>query len=271
MLRLRYHGTSPIPIEADCLTPDNLAGKSLAEIAALPVQHGNRTEPLGAFFDIDGDSADREIRIDGDCSKVKRIGLAMNSGRIVASGNVGMHVGAELSGGELVVEGDASDWIGAEMTGGRIHVHGSAGNLAGAAYRGSRRGMRGGVLLIDGNAGRELGATLRRGLIAVGGSVGDFAGANLIAGSIFLFGRPGVRFGAGMKRGTVALLGESAEVLPTFAAACDYAPVFLSLYLRKLAAWGFGPAAAAGRAVRCRRYVGDLASLGKGEILIRRE
>jgi formylmethanofuran dehydrogenase subunit C len=271
MLQLRYHGTSPIPIEADCLTPDNLADKSLADIAALNVQHGNRTEPLGAFFDVAGDPADREIRIDGDCTKVKRIGLGMKSGRIIVVGNVGMHAGAEMTGGELIVEGDAGDWVGAEMAGGRIHVHGSAGNLAGAAYRGSRRGMRGGVLLIDANAGREIGATMRRGTIAVGGSVGDFAGANLIAGSIFVFGKPGGRFGAGMKRGTIALLGESAEVLPTFAVACDYAPVILSLYLRKLAAWGFGPAAAAGRAVRCRRYLGDLASLGKGEILIRRE
>jgi formylmethanofuran dehydrogenase subunit C len=271
MLRLRYRGDSPIPIEAECVTPDNLAGKSLADIAALPVQHGNRAERLGDFFDVDGDPTDREIRIDGDCAKVKRIGVAMASGRIVVVGNVGMHAGAEMTGGELVVEGDAHDFVGAEMAGGRIHVHGSAGNLAGGAYRGSRRGMRGGVLLIDGRAGHEVGATMRRGLIAVGGPVGDFAGVNLIAGSIFLFGRPGLRFGAGMKRGTVALLGESAEVLPTFAPACDYAPVFLSLYLRKLAAWGFGPAGAARPPVRCRRYQGDLASLGKGEILIRRE
>ena len=32
MLYLRYRGTSPIPIEVDCLTPDNLAGKSGADM-----------------------------------------------------------------------------------------------------------------------------------------------------------------------------------------------------------------------------------------------
>ena len=41
MLQLRYRGSTTIPVEAECLTPDNLAGKTPAEVAALPVQHGN--------------------------------------------------------------------------------------------------------------------------------------------------------------------------------------------------------------------------------------
>ena len=45
MLRLRYRATTTIPVEAECLTPDNLAGKSAAEIAFLPVQHGNAPAP----------------------------------------------------------------------------------------------------------------------------------------------------------------------------------------------------------------------------------
>ena len=41
MLRLTYRGSTTIPVEAECLTPDQLAGKAAAQIAALPVQHGN--------------------------------------------------------------------------------------------------------------------------------------------------------------------------------------------------------------------------------------
>ena len=38
MLRLQYRGATTIPVEAECLTPDFLAGKSAPEIARLPVE-----------------------------------------------------------------------------------------------------------------------------------------------------------------------------------------------------------------------------------------
>jgi formylmethanofuran dehydrogenase subunit C len=267
MLRLKYQGTTTIPVEAECLTPDNLAGKSAEEIARLPVQHGNTQVPLGEFFTVEGDAGDGEVQVEGDCSRVKLIGAGMRSGRIRVEGNVGMHLGAEMLGGEIEVRGNAADWVGGEMRGGRIHVRGAAGHLAGAAYRGSARGMRGGAILIDGKAGNEVGASMRRGLIAVGGDVGDFAGVGLIAGSVFLFGQPGIRLGAGMKRGTIAVLGGKAALLPTFRFDCVYQPAFLRLYLRQLAAWGFAPPAEfLDRPVA--RYSGDLVALGKGEVLL---
>jgi formylmethanofuran dehydrogenase subunit C len=267
MLRLKYHGTTTIPVEAECLTPDTLACKSAEEILRLPVQHGNAQVPLGEFFAAEGNAGEREVVIEGDCSRVKLIGADMVSGRILVEGNVGMHLGAEMRGGEIEVRGNAADWAGAEMRGGRIHVRGDAGHLAGAAYRGSARGMRGGAILIDGKAGNEVGAAMRRGLIAVGGEVGDFAGVGLIAGSVFLFGQPGIRLGAGMKRGTVAVFGGKAALLPTFRFDCVYRPAFLRVYLRQLAAWGFsGAADHLDRPVA--RYSGDLVALGKGEVLL---
>ena len=72
MLTLRYHGTT-IPVEAECLTPDNLAGKSAAEVAALPVQHGNAPAPLGEFFKVSGDASDGEVTLEGDCSRFQRL------------------------------------------------------------------------------------------------------------------------------------------------------------------------------------------------------
>ena len=247
MLKLRYRGDTNIPVEAECLTPDGLAGKSAAEIAALTIFHGNREVPLGEFFAVDGDADDGEIVIEGDCSRVKWIGTGMTRGRIRVAGGVGMHVGSE-------------------MRGGRIHVRGKAGHLVGAAYRGSRRGMRGGAILIEGAAGNEVGATMRRGLIAIGGECGDFPGVSLIAGSVFLFGSMGLRPGADMKRGTIALFGPMPQLLPSFRFDCEFRPVFIDLYLRQLRAWGYGPARRE-FAAPFRRYSGDLVALGKGEIL----
>ncbi len=266
MLRLRYHGTSTIPVEAECVTPDHLVGKSAAEVAALPVQHGNAQLPLGEFFTVEGEASDGEVVVQGDCSRVKWLGAGMTAGRLTIHGNAGMHLGAEMRGGEIHLHGNAGDWVGAEMRGGRIHVHGDAGHLVGAAYRGSRFGMRGGVLLIDGKAGNEVGATMRRGLIVIGGACGDFPGVSMIAGSLFLFGPSGVRPGAGMKRGTLAFFDAAPPLLHSFRYACTYRPVFMALYLRQLQAWGF-PIAERYLAGSWRRWCGDLVSLGKGEIL----
>src|SRR6516165_7162288 len=249
MLRLQYFSTTTIPVEAEVITPDHLAGKSAAEIAALPLQHGNTQVPLGEFFHVQGNAGDGAIVIEGDCSRVKWIGSEMTRGSITLEGNAGMHLGAEMRGGEIQVRGQAGDWVGAEMRGGRIHVHGNAGHLVGGAYRGSRAGMRGGVILVDGDAG-------------------NFVGVSMIAGSVFIFGRPGIRIGAGMKRGTIAVFGTDPPLLPTFRFDCIYLPVFMNLYFQQLRAWDFSFPREYSHC-SYRRFSGDLVALGKGEILIR--
>lgn len=267
MLLLKYKSTTTVPVEAEVITPDQLAGKTLAEIARLPVQHGNAQAALGDFFSAHGAADDLDVAIEGDCSRVKLIGTNMKAGRITVKGAAGMHLGAEMTGGEIHVHGNCADWVGAEMRGGLIHVHGDAGHLVGAGYRGSRLGMRGGVILVDGKAGNEIGANMRRGLISIGGSTGDFPGLGLIAGSVFLFGQPGIRLGAGMKRGTIVLFGPEAPLLPTFRFDCAYRPVFMNLFLRQLRAWNYAPAARI-LGGSYRRYSGDLVGLGKGEVLV---
>jgi formylmethanofuran dehydrogenase subunit C len=266
MLTLTYHATTTVPVEAECITPDQLAGKPALEIAKLSVQHGNAQAPLGDFFAVEGDSADQQLVIEGDCHRVKWIGAGMNSGRITVHGPVGMHLGAEMKGGTIEVHGCAGDWVGAEMRGGLIQVHGDVGHLLGAGYRGSPAGMRGGVLLVDGKAGNEVGGGMRRGFIAVGGDTGDFTGVSLIAGTVFVFGRLGLRPAAGMKRGTLACFGDAPVLLPTFRFDCVYRPVYLQIYLRQLQAYGFA-AAERIQAGPVKRFSGDLVALGKGEVL----
>jgi formylmethanofuran dehydrogenase subunit C len=265
MITLTLKVQPVVPLEADCITPDTLLGKTAAEMASLSVVCGNETNQLGDWFTVAGDGAD-DIVIEGDLARVKHIGAGMSQGRITTRGDVGMHLGTGMRGGEIIVHGNAGDWAGAEMTGGLIRIKGNAGHGLGGAYRGSRRGMNRGLIVVEGNAGNEVGATMRRGLIVVLGDVGDFAGAFTTAGSIIVFGRLGARPGAGMKRGTIVTFNPP-ELLPTFRYDCAYQPGFLRLILLGLRARGV-PVKDEYLTGHYRRYSGDLNALGKGEILV---
>src|SRR5579859_8009190 len=148
MFKLTLRTPSTIPLELDGVTPERVAGLSPYDVAKLPVQHGNRSDALGEFFDVIPDP-DRlaDLHFAGDTRNVKSIGRGMATGRIFAEGPVGMHAGAEMRGGSLVLDDDAGGWLGAEMRGGTIEVRGHAGDQVGAAYRGSRRGMTGGRIV----------------------------------------------------------------------------------------------------------------------------
>jgi formylmethanofuran dehydrogenase subunit C len=123
--------------------------------------------------------------------------------------------------------------------------------------------MSGGTILVEGNAGIELGMRMKRGLIAVRGKVRDFAGLQMKGGTIVLMGGAEVRTGAWMTRGTIIAL-TPVKLMPTFAYACTYSPAFLRLYSRHLAGLGFSLPLDGGY----RRYIGDAAVPGQGEVLV---
>ncbi len=262
---LTLHTRPEAPLEAECITPQRLAGLSEHGVENLGVMHGNRKVKVGDFFRVSG-SCEDEVHLEGDLGAVKLVGSEMSAGRIVIDGNIGMHVGCGMSGGEITVNGDASDWVGPAMSGGRIVVKGDAGHLAGSAYRGQAAGMHGGEILIHGSAGNEIGGGMRRGLIAVGGNTGDFTGVNMLAGTVVVFGELGIRTGAGMKRGSVVAFRQM-EILPTFEYVCAYHPVFLRCYLLYLRALGFAVEDAQIRG-KYRRWSGDGIELNRGEILL---
>jgi formylmethanofuran dehydrogenase subunit C len=264
-ITLTLQTTSTVPVETECITPDRLAGLSQAEIAALPVQHGNEKAAVGDFFRVTG-SSNGQVRLEGDLSRVKLIGAGMSQGQIMIAGNAGMHLGAGMRGGEIVVEGDAGDWAGAEMAGGRLIIKGNAGHMVGSAYRGSTVGMRGGEIIVLGNAGNEIGGAMRRGMIAIGGDSGDFTGVNMLAGTIIVLGRLGWRSGAGMKRGSIISM-QPAEILPTFTFDCTYQPTFLPIFLRHLRSQGL-PISEAHMKGFYQRWSGDSVELNRGEILV---
>lgn len=262
MLTLSLKVPPAVPLEAEVVSPDVVASLSHADVRALPVMLGKRQLRLDEMFDVQGDGGD-EIELRGDCSKVKWVGRGMTRGRIRVVGNAGMHLGAYMTGGTIEVSGNAADWVGGEMSGGRIHVRGNAGGQLGCAYRGSTSGMSGGEILVEGSAGIEVGMRMKRGLIAIRGPVRDFAGLQMKGGTILLMSGAELRTGAWMSRGTIITL-KPVKTLPTFAFACTHLPSFLGVYAKYLAPLGFDLPLTG----TYRRYTGDAAVPGKGELLM---
>lgn len=264
---LRWRNGTSLPVETERLTPEAFLGLSAIEAARRTAHVGNRRVELGDVLEAEDDGSE-VLTLEGDLRHVRGIGRGMTSGRVVVRGTAGADLGAGMSGGEVEVFGDVGDRAGLGMSGGTIRVRGNAGRALGGATPGSRLGMRDGVILVDGSAAGECGERMRRGLIAVKGSVGEGFGRGMIAGSLFAFGAVGRHPGTGMKRGTIALFGtDPTALLPSFEATGSYRFPFLSLYLRRLAVWGFDEAEEV-RSVALSRYNGDVADGGLGEILV---
>ncbi len=263
-----------IPIEAENISTDIVAGKQMQEVRELPIYIGNTKKCLVDFFDLEGEvaaqTADQAIFVEGDLSKVKYIGAKMTAGKVVINGDVGMHLGSQMTGGEIQVNGSTADWAGVEMKGGLLRISGNAGNHLGSVYRGSAEGMTGGCIIVDGDAGQETGSFLRRGMIVVRGNAGPFAGVHMNGGEIFVFGRAAKRLGADAKGngGFIVCLGEVEAMLPTYIYDSTYRPTFMRLYLRELNdKLGVKEA---GRFIDApfKRYHGDTAIGGNSEIFV---
>lgn len=233
-------------LEADCIATDRFAALSEIEIATLPVRYGGRSGRLGDFFTVKGGRAAR-LAIEGNTERVDG-------------------VGAGMAGGELVVDGSVGRDAGVQMAGGAIDIRGSAGDNAGGARPGASRGMTGGELIIRGRVGAEAGAQMRRGLIVVGGDAGERAGRGMIAGTVVVFGSAARGAGRWTKRGTIVALGPI-ERPATFRYACTYRPPHVRLLLVHLRSRYGLPVAEPQITGRYHRYSGDLAELGRGEIL----
>src|SRR2546426_209527 len=231
---------------ADCIAADRFVGLDGKQIAELPVVHGGRPGTLGQFFKVRGGHSS-VVRIEGDVPRVNAIGAGM-------------------AGGELTIEGSVGRDLGLAMSGGRIDARGNAGDNAGGARPGAARGMTGGEIIVRGNAGAEAGARMRRGMIAVTEDGGPGTGIGMIAGTVVVFGKAGPGAGRFLKRGSIVAIGPI-ERPGTFRYACTYRPPHVGLLLRYLRDRAGVPVADRYVVGKYARYSGDLAEVGKGEIL----
>lgn len=236
----------PWPVDLSALAPAALAGADAGAIERMPL--GRLV--VGDLFAVRAGDAP-ELVIAGGSPLYARIGAGMAEGR-------------------LRVEGDAGDFTAAGLRGGVLDVRGRVGDQVGGVAPGGRLGMAGGTVIVRGAAGAQAGDRMRRGMLVVEGDAGPHAGSRMIAGTVVICGRAEAGAGVLMRRGTLLLGAAPAALPPTFVPAGLPADgVFLRLLARALRE-ASAPAAACAARVQ-RRLLGDLAALGKGEILIATE
>ena len=255
----------PQRVDLAALTPEALKGKSLSEIAAIEIGSTRAALKVGDLFVLR--EGDRETLVfEGGAERFDRVGVGLTGGAIRVVGDVGVEAGRGMKGGELTIEGGAGAYAGSGMRGGVLAIGGDAGERLGAPRAGETEGMNGGLIHVAGRAGERAGDRLRRGFILIEGAAGDCPGSRMIAGTLAIGGQAGALPGYLMNRGTILLAGGVRQMAPTFRDCGVY-----DLVAAKLIAAHLEPRSARlGAAFRgaLRRYAGDLAALGRGEIFV---
>jgi len=267
-LNLTLRETPAQRVDLSPLTAGHLRGRGLEDVAAIELATGNRKVRLDSLFTVSGTFAS-ELEIHGACDRLDYIGAGMSHGRVVVRGDVGAYLGAGMSGGSIVVRGNVGAYAATGMRGGRIHVYGSAGDFLAAARPGERHGMQGGLVVIDGDAGDRLGDRMRRGMVLVEGNAGDYCASRMVAGTIAVWGSVGKLPGLGMKRGTLLLQSPPKALPPTFNDCGEYPLNFLTLLVRSWRTLQSKYSTLPDSGLRVRRFMGDVANGGRGEILVR--
>lgn len=258
-------GTPDQRLDLSGLTPERLAGLSEAEIAAIPVGSRREKLPAGAVFRIAPGRTD-DVRLVGVTAACDRIGERLSAGAVTVEGDAGAYAGRGMTGGTLTIKGAAGPWAGARMAGGRLEIEGSAGEFLGGAMPGEMQGMLGGVIVVRGDAGPRAGDRMRRGLIVIEGRAGDYAGSRMIAGTLAALGGAGDWPGYQLRRGTIVVGGEVGAWTPTFLDCGLQDLTVARLVGRTIEAQGSRAGAERLAAGALRRFAGDMAVLGKGEI-----
>jgi formylmethanofuran dehydrogenase subunit C len=249
------------------LISQNLAGKTVAEIERIELQTTRMRVTAGDVFRIREGDPDT-IVIEGGAERFDRVGMRMASGSIRVEGEVGIEAGRLMSGGQLTILGDAGPFAGSRMKGGALDIEGDAAERLGGPLSGETIGMSGGLLHVRGDAGERAGDRLRRGFILIEGRAGAYAGSRMIAGTLAIGGEAGDLPGYLMGRGTI-LLGRGATLLsPSFGDCGEHDLVAARLLANYIAQASAKLATLFRRPLL--RLAGDLAALGKGEILLPR-
>jgi formylmethanofuran dehydrogenase subunit C len=262
-LVLTLHAHPDQRLDLAPLVPHRLAGMTATEIELIELQTTRRRVVLADIFRLRmGDVT--QIRIEASCERLDRIGHEMTAGEILVVGDVGARVGRLMTGGRLIVRGNVGPWAASCMRGGTIEIFGDAGDRLGGPVAGEIAGMRGGVVLVRGRVGDRVGDRMRRGTIVVEGIAGAYAGSRMIAGTLVVAGRAGPLPGYLLRRGTIVLGDKCEELSPTFID-CGVHDLIAA---RLMASFIEGYSARAAKLFRrpLRRFAGDMAALGKGEL-----
>lgn len=268
-MKLNLKSSVTARIDATMLTPEychSLSEKQLTK-KTLPSSQGEIA--IGDLFKIEKDSSE-SLLISGDCEQFDYIGAKLHDNQIKVEGSVGDYAAATMRGGRLEIIGDAGHYTACGMSSGTVIIEGDAGNATGGASIGAVQGMRGGSVLVLGDAGDRTANLMRRGLVVVRGNNGNYAAANMKAGNLVVLKKNGNYCAYGMQRGSILLGNASyAENLgDTFInQPYNYNMDFLILLYKHMEQ--LSPTLQnLPRKKLIRRYIGDLAVGGKGEVLV---
>lgn len=256
--------TLQFAIDCAALTPAYLANKSVAEIAALPLNYGNTQLRVDEVFEIAGEDS-QNIHFKNSSSKLDYLGANLASGSVVIEGDAGAYVGFNMKQGTISVHGNTESFAACNMLGGTIRIDGNTGDFLGGATAGLRKGMRNGTVIVKGNAGDRVGDQMRRGLILIEGNAGDYCGSRMIAGTIGVLGNVGSYTGFSMHRGTL-LLTKTPQLHATIQDCGSHTLPFLSLLFKSFEA--LNTKFSAMQTQRAQRFVGDASCSGNGEVLV---
>lgn len=252
-------------LDLSALVPHRLANMTEAEIARIAISTTRRLITVGDAFRVRTGDVE-SIRIEDADDRLDQIGEGLTGGEIIVEGDVGNQAGRLMAAGRLTIKGSAGAWAGSGMRGGLIEVAGDAGDRLGGPLAGEIAGMRGGVIVVRGNAGAAVADRVRRGTIIVEGRVGPHPGSRMIAGTLIVARTAGPLPGYLMRRGTI-VLGEGSERLsPTFLDCGVHDLLALRLMTAFVREHSRRAAVVLGRPLR--RFAGDMAVLGKGEIFV---
>ncbi len=252
-------------VNLSALNPSTLAGLSAAEIEKLAIGSGEGALLVGDLFDVSGTPGET-IAIAGGSPLFDYVGAGLTQGAIVVEGSVGNLAARGMKGGKLEIRGDAGAYLASTATGGLAHVKGSAGDFAGAAWMGDKFGMLGGTAVVEGNVGQRAGERMRRGTLVARGAIGPAAGSRMVGGTLWTETGFGAGPGPLLRRGT--LIGPKVEsFLPTFSDCGAHDLVMLRILTRYITET-LGALAPKPLPHKVRKFAGDRATIGKGEILL---
>ncbi|MGA8170677.1 MAG: formylmethanofuran dehydrogenase subunit C [Methylocystis sp.] len=246
------------------LTPDRLVGRTQKEIESIAIGTTKVDARVGDVFKVRvGDP--HVTHFEGGSERFDLLGAKLLPGfEIHVEGDVGAQLARGAQGGTIAVAGDAGAFVASGMTGGHIAIHGDCGDFLGAPLAGEIAGMAGGRVVVGGNVGERAGDRLRRGIIIVEGDAGADLGSRAIAGTIIALGVVAGRIGYLNKRASL-VLAQGGDFGPTYVDCGAHHFTFARLFSRALAE----DSRRASRLLsqKLRRFAGDTAVYGKGEIL----
>ncbi|MBV8746660.1 MAG: formylmethanofuran dehydrogenase subunit C [Xanthobacteraceae bacterium] len=250
-------------LDLSALVPNRLTGKSVGEIERLDLSTSRHRVHVGELFRVRAGSCE-QVRLEDACDRLDLVGHGMTSGELVVEGNVGAKAGRRMNGGRLTIRGDAGPWAASGMQGGYLEIAGNAGDRLGGPLAGEVAGMRGGVVCVTGDAGERAGDRMRRGTIIVQGGAGPYAGSRMLAGTLIVRHATGALPGYLMRRGTIVCGAPETELSPTFVDCGIHHLIAMRLLAAFVRSYNKQVASILDRPLR--RFAGDMAALGKGEI-----